>query len=374
MSVLMSAPGPLVVGLGLLVGKSSTQLSDFIRRSAELLAIIAAYVIYRHTEGGADGAKKARLERFANLFVGAVMCLSGAVMLFVALFSGSSEKGNVIPGLVIAVLGVIANCIFWLRYGALSRRTGSAILAVQSRLYRAKTLVDGCVTIALGTVALFPGSAAAWYLDMIGSAIVAIYLVRCGVVTILECRRAPAADPDSSMRLLFEMDRRDYDPAGRPFVRPSVRGILIRDGRVAMVHSRKYDYYKFPGGGMEPGEKTRDTLCREVREEAGLAVIPGSIRAYGRVRRVQKSDRENADYFLQENYYFLCEGEPAPGGQTLDDYEAEEGFTLEFVAPSAAIEVNRTHGHGPKDAAMLERDSRVLEQLMSEGYFSPPAP
>ena len=45
MSVLMSSPGPLVVGLGLMVGQSSTQLADFVRRSAELLSIIMAFRI-----------------------------------------------------------------------------------------------------------------------------------------------------------------------------------------------------------------------------------------------------------------------------------------------------------------------------------------
>ena len=39
-SVIMSSPGPLVVGLGLLAGSSATQIADFVRRSAELLAII----------------------------------------------------------------------------------------------------------------------------------------------------------------------------------------------------------------------------------------------------------------------------------------------------------------------------------------------
>ena len=45
MSVLMSAPGPLIIGFGLLLGKSSTQIADFVRRSAELLGIIMAYVV-----------------------------------------------------------------------------------------------------------------------------------------------------------------------------------------------------------------------------------------------------------------------------------------------------------------------------------------
>ncbi len=47
MSVLMSAPGPLILGLGLLSGRSATQIADFFRRSSELLAIIMAYIVYK---------------------------------------------------------------------------------------------------------------------------------------------------------------------------------------------------------------------------------------------------------------------------------------------------------------------------------------
>ena len=174
-SVIMSSPGPLVVGLGLLAGKSSTQIADFVRRSSELLAIIMAYVTYRITTGAGreDPVRKQKLETASNLFVGAMMCLGGAIMLVLALISGETEKGNVIPGLTIALLGVIANTIFWRRY-------------TQARLYRAKSLVDGCVTIALLSVAIAPQAAFSYYLDLIGSVIVAVYLVLCGIQTIRE--------------------------------------------------------------------------------------------------------------------------------------------------------------------------------------------
>lgn len=49
------------------------------------------------------------------------------------------------------------------------------------------------------------------------------------------------------MRQLFQMDRKDYDPDWHVFSRPSARAILIRDGKAGMIHSLKYDYYKFPG-------------------------------------------------------------------------------------------------------------------------------
>ena len=187
-SVIMSAPGPLVVGLGLIAGRSSTQLADFVRRSAELLGIIMAYAVYRLTnkDGTCDETRKARLERISNIFVGAMMVLGGAIMLVLAFVSENAEKGNVIPGLSIAIMGVIANTIFWRRYTKLNKLEPNAIIAVQARLYRAKSLVDMCVTAALLSVAVLPGSQLSMLLDMVGSVIVAAYLVWCGAKTIYE--------------------------------------------------------------------------------------------------------------------------------------------------------------------------------------------
>jgi len=191
MSVLMSAPGPLVVGLGLLAGRSSTQIADFVRRSSELLAIIMAFVVYKMTtkDGACEEGKKERLERFSNTFVGAMMCIGGSFMILLTFLSESTDKGNVLPGLSIALLGVIANTIFWRKYTKLNRVQPNAILAVQARLYRAKSLVDGCVTIALLSVAMAPGSELSIWLDFIGSIIVALYLIWCGVRTMVEALR-----------------------------------------------------------------------------------------------------------------------------------------------------------------------------------------
>lgn len=169
------------------------------------------------------------------------------------------------------------------------------------------------------------------------------------------------------MRLLFELDTKDYDSMGTSFVRPSVRALILRDGKAAMVHSLKYDYYKFPGGGMEPGESRLDCLIRETREEAGLTVIPDSVREYGYVHRVQRGGCEAM--FIQDNYYYLCQTEPEVQMQNLDAYEAEERFTLEYVQPQSAIDVNRTHDHGDTDQLMLEREALVLECLMKEGLL-----
>ena len=169
------------------------------------------------------------------------------------------------------------------------------------------------------------------------------------------------------MRKLFEIDFKDYDPGGTKCFRPSMRAIIVRDGRLAMIHSLKFDYYKFPGGGAEEGESPIETLVREVREEAGLTVIPGTVREFGYFYRIQKGRIE--DMFIQNNYYYLCDVEEKSTSTDLDDYEAEEGFTLEFVTADEAIQVNSTHFHGELNdhwAAMLQRETRVLGILKEE--------
>ena len=188
LSVLMSSYGPVILGLGLRVGHSSTQIADFTRRTAELLALIVAFAVYAVTnkEPGMPESRKLDLERKGNLFTGVIMCTSGLSMLLLSLLSGNEDKGNVVPALVIAILGVVANGIFWRRYSTLYRRQGNAILGVQARLYGAKTAVDACVVTALTAVLIFPGTEASYWLDRIGSLLVAVYMIRCGIRTIRE--------------------------------------------------------------------------------------------------------------------------------------------------------------------------------------------
>lgn len=168
------------------------------------------------------------------------------------------------------------------------------------------------------------------------------------------------------METLFTLDSGVYDESIEVVRRPSARGIVIKDGKVAMIHSAQYDYYKFPGGGIEEGETPLEAMIREVKEESGLTVIPESIREFGNVHR--RSKTALGGLFIQDNFYYTCSCEDDPGERRLDDYESEEGFTLEFVDPEAAIEKNR-NGDYTLMPLMLEREARVLLLLIERGYF-----
>lgn len=169
------------------------------------------------------------------------------------------------------------------------------------------------------------------------------------------------------MKRLFTIDLKDYDEAWEHSKRPSARGIIVKGDKLALIHNMKYDYYEFPGGGIEEGESFEEGLIREVKEETGLTVIPESIREFGSALRLSKSRKIENTVFEQENYYYICEVYDEVGETQLEDYEEEEQLSLEFVSMEEALEVNHYHDHGEdKDAVWIKRETIILEALIFE--------
>ena len=172
------------------------------------------------------------------------------------------------------------------------------------------------------------------------------------------------------MRLLFAIDLQDYAGCTRTFVRHSARSIILHRGKVAMIHSRRDDYYKFPGGGIEEGESPIAAMIRETREEAGLVVKPETVREYGCVHRIQRSPSDPEEIFIQDNFYYLCEAEEEILPPQMEDYEEDAGFAPVFVDACHAIRVNRESAAKSRYRTMLMREARVLEMLIEEGIIA----
>lgn len=164
------------------------------------------------------------------------------------------------------------------------------------------------------------------------------------------------------MQILFDLDKKDYKEGGKVFSRHSARGIVIRGEKLLLVYSKKYDYYKFPGGGIEKGEDNETALIREVLEETGYKVIPDSIREYGLVPRKQRDAWYPDAVFVQNNYYYFCDVEDEVANTNLDDYEAEEGFTAVWTDAFTALRCNMySSASSEKDIIMIRREQRVFE-------------
>jgi len=184
-ALLLSMWAPLATGYAVVMSQSMTQVADFVRRSVELVALAISWWAFRWLGRTADldDDQQARMERTANLSVAIALYVSGVVMVILSLSRVSHYEpgGNVYPGLVIAVLGLITNAWFWRRYARLTREQYSSIIDAQRQLYRAKSAVDVAVLLALAAVAIAPAHPVTRYVDVLGSFVVAGYLLWSGM-------------------------------------------------------------------------------------------------------------------------------------------------------------------------------------------------
>ncbi len=115
-------------------------------------------------------------------------------------------------------------------------------------------------------------------------------------------------------------------------------GILVRDGRVAIVHRPRYDDWTLPKGKLEPGEESEQAALREVWEETGFRARLG--RELPSTSYIDHKDRpKRVRYWLME---------PESGDFAPND-EVDE---LRWVTPEEAQEL-LTH----------ERDGALLREL-----------
>jgi 8-oxo-dGTP diphosphatase len=59
-------------------------------------------------------------------------------------------------------------------------------------------------------------------------------------------------------------------PQGDLTVVRAAGGLVVRDGKVLLVHRPKYDDWSFPKGKCDDGESDESCALREVEEETGL--------------------------------------------------------------------------------------------------------
>lgn len=143
--------------------------------------------------------------------------------------------------------------------------------------------------------------------------------------------------------------------------RTAARGIVKRDNLFLLIHG-KYGDYKFPGGGVEPGETLEAALIREMQEETGFRVKSSSIKPLGTVTERRKGKSE--DILEMTSHYFLCECEENAGSQNLDDYEREYDYQVIWLTLSEAISLNKKCDD-MEPCPWVERDTMVMEYLLA---------
>ncbi len=173
------------------------------------------------------------------------------------------------------------------------------------------------------------------------------------------------------MKLLKEIY---YKPnlslSGKTITREAVRAIVLHGNQVLMVYSTLNGDYKFPGGGIKRDEEHAIALKREVLEECG-ARLSRVLGEFGRVEEYDLAQEDEFDLFRMNSYYYLCEVEDGFGGQNLDDYEYEYGFTPEWVSLEHAMAVNRAllENPPPNIQRWVRRELFVMETIKQRFFI-----
>lgn len=156
------------------------------------------------------------------------------------------------------------------------------------------------------------------------------------------------------------IDLKNYKEDGSIFRRTAVRGIVEKDGKYLIIHS-KYGDYKFPGGGMEGNETHEETLIREMQEETGYHVLPKSMREGIKVKERRKGEPD--DIMEMESYYYFCAIDETAGERNLDAYEKEYDYQVDWLPLEEIIRRNELV-ENYENIPWIVRETMVMKEMI----------
>jgi 8-oxo-dGTP diphosphatase len=147
--------------------------------------------------------------------------------------------------------------------------------------------------------------------------------------------------------------------------RHAVRAVIRHGDLLLMVHSAVSGDYKFPGGGVEPGESAPQAIIREVSEECGRTVTQvGEVL----LRAVEhRRAREPGHMFRMESTYYPCAVGDEVHDQSLDDYEQDLVLTPVWVSIDEALKTNQGVLGSGSAPTWVTRETWVLRALRDLG-------
>lgn len=146
-------------------------------------------------------------------------------------------------------------------------------------------------------------------------------------------------------------------------VREAARAIVVdEEGKIALLHVSKANYYKLPGGGLEGNEDKIIALQRECQEEIGC-----DIKVVGEVGIIVEYRKFCT--LKQTSYCYLVKIKGEKGMPNFTDSEMGAGFVPVWLSYKDALQAIRnsqtTHIEGsvyivPRDTIFLEEAKLMI--------------
>lgn len=150
---------------------------------------------------------------------------------------------------------------------------------------------------------------------------------------------------------------------GTQFTRETTRAIVIKNEKILLLYTPRYDDYSLPGGGIDNGESIEQGLKRELFEETGAQdiQITGQLGMYQEYRPWYKDDY---DIIHIKSYCYFCSVSDQFAKPCMELYEQQNGMQPKWMDINTAIAHNETTmAMSDKQGMSIQRETFLLKLI-----------
>ena len=170
------------------------------------------------------------------------------------------------------------------------------------------------------------------------------------------------------MKLLQELIHPDLiTREGRTLRRRAARGIVLREDKILLLFTERYNDFSLPGGGIDEGEEITIALKRELEEETGARDVQVKDH-YGFIEEYRPHWKPEYDLMHMTSHFFTCDVASELAHARMETYEIANGMKPVWISVADAMSHNRqVMGRQEKTMGQsIQRETFMLEKISQE--------
>jgi len=151
------------------------------------------------------------------------------------------------------------------------------------------------------------------------------------------------------------------------FKRVAARAIVLKDGKILLLYTKRYNDYSLPGGGVDDEEHIEEGLIRELEEETGAKDIK-VLSEYGILEEFRPYHKKEYHGMHMISHFYICDIHKELGETSYEDYEIKNGMKALWIDIEEAISHNKKVMEEKEETMGLsiERETKILELIKKE--------
>lgn len=163
------------------------------------------------------------------------------------------------------------------------------------------------------------------------------------------------------MKLLTELMHPELSTReGRVLRRHAARGIVLRDDKILLLFTERYNDFSLPGGGIDQDEDVQVALKRELEEETGARDVLVNSH-YGFIEEYRPHWKPEYDLMHMTSHFFLCDVAHELSQVRMESYEIANGMRPVWISVTEAMNHNRE--------VMLRQEKSMGQSIQRETFM-----